>query len=63
MNINFKVIALTRLGIKPESTAQETDVLYRTTRPSELLQHKEYASVSLVHVQAEMSKITDHEFW
>ena len=25
MNTNFKVIGLTRLGIKPESTAQETD--------------------------------------
>ena len=28
MNTNFKVIGLTRLGIKPESTAQETDALY-----------------------------------
>ena len=35
MNTNFKVIGLTRLGIKPKSTAQETDAL--TTRPSELL--------------------------
>ena len=26
MNTNFKVIGVTRLGIKPESTAQETDV-------------------------------------
>ena len=34
MNINFKVIGLTRLGIKPESTAPEVDAL--TTRPSEL---------------------------
>ena len=34
MNTNFQVIGLTRLGIKPESTAQETDAL--TTRPSEL---------------------------
>ena len=34
MNSNFKVIGLTRLGIKPESTAPESDVL--TTRPSEL---------------------------
>ena len=34
MNINFKVIGLTRLGIKPQSTAQEADAL--TTRPSEL---------------------------
>ena len=34
MNTNFKVIGLTRLGIKPESTAQETDAL--TTRPSEV---------------------------
>ena len=35
MNTNFKVIGLTRLGIKPKSTAAETDVL--ATRPSELL--------------------------
>ena len=35
MSINFKVIGLTRLGIKPESTASEADAL--TTRPSELL--------------------------
>ena len=30
MNTNFKVIGLTRLGIKPESTAQETDALYHS---------------------------------
>ena len=36
MNINFKVIGLTQLGIKPESIAQKTDAL-NTTRPSELL--------------------------
>ena len=35
MNTNFKIIGLTRLGIKPESTAPEADAL--TTRPSELL--------------------------
>ena len=34
MNINFKVIGLTRLGIKLESTAPEAHAL--TTRPSEL---------------------------
>ena len=34
MNINFKVIDLTRLGIKPKSRAPKTDAL--TTRPSEL---------------------------
>ena len=34
MNTNVKVIGLTRLGIKPESTAPEADAL--TTRPSEL---------------------------
>ena len=34
MNTNFKVIGLTRLGIKPKSTAPEADP--RTTRPSEL---------------------------
>ena len=34
MNTNFKVIGLTRLGIKPMSTAAEADAV--TTRPSEL---------------------------
>ena len=34
MTINFKVVALARLGFKPESTAPEVDAL--TTRPSEL---------------------------
>ena len=34
MNTNLKVIGLTRLGIKPESAAQEADAL--TTRPSKL---------------------------
>ena len=34
MNSNFKVIGLTRLGIKSKSTAREADA--RTTRPSEL---------------------------
>ena len=35
MNTNFKVIGLTRLGIKPGSAVLEADAL--TTRPSELL--------------------------
>ena len=30
VNTNFKVIGLTRLGIKPESTAQEADALYHS---------------------------------
>ena len=30
MNSNFEVIGLTRLGIKPESTAQETDASYHS---------------------------------
>ena len=34
MNTNFKVIGLTRIGIKSESTAPEADALI--TRPSEL---------------------------
>ena len=51
MNTNFKVIGLTRLGIKPESTAQETDALYLghlsalTFRPSE-------CSIPLGHLSA-----------
>ena len=36
----FKVIGLTRLGIKPKSTAQETDAPYHTTLPSELLKNQ-----------------------
>ena len=35
MNANFKVIGLTRIAVKPESTAHEADVL--TTWPSEKL--------------------------
>ena len=35
MNTNFKVICLTRLGIKSESAAPEADAL--TTRPRKLL--------------------------
>ena len=35
MNTNFKVIGLTRLGIKAESTAPEADA--NTVRPYELL--------------------------
>ena len=35
MNANFKVIGLTRLGIKTQSAAPEADAL--TTQPSELL--------------------------
>ena len=45
MNTNFKVIGLTRLGIKPESTAPEADAL--TTWPSELLNCDD-ANASLV---------------
>ena len=37
MDTNFYVNDLTRLGIKPKSTAPEADAL--TTRPSELLKH------------------------
>ena len=35
MNTKFKVIGLTRLGIKPEFTAPEANA--RTTRPSEFV--------------------------
>ena len=35
MNTNFEVIGLTRLGMKPKSTAPDADAL--TTQPSELL--------------------------
>ena len=38
MNTNFKVIGLTRLGIKPKSTAPEADAL--TTRLSELFSYE-----------------------
>ena len=36
MNVNFEVIGLTRLEIKPRSTVPEADAL--TTQPSELLE-------------------------
>ena len=39
MNTNFKVIGLTRLGIKLEFTAPEADAF--ATRPSELLNCEE----------------------
>ena len=39
MNTNFQVIGLTRLGIKPKSTAPEADA--HTTRSSELKRHVE----------------------
>ena len=39
VNTNFKVIGLTRLGIKPKSTAPGADA--HTTRPSELLNKKQ----------------------
>ena len=45
MNTNFKVIGLTRLGIKPKSTAPEADVY--TTRPSELLNFNRVCSKSV----------------
>ena len=38
MNTDFEVIGLTRLGIKPESTAPEVDAF--TTRPLELWRMK-----------------------
>ena len=40
MNINVKDIGLTRLGIKPKSTAPEADAL--TTRPSKLLKFQQF---------------------
>ena len=45
MNSNFKVIGLTRLGIKPESTALEANAL--TTRPSELFKSTKREKVFL----------------
>ena len=38
LNTSFSVIGLTRLGIKPESTAPEADA--HTTWPSELVRHQ-----------------------
>ena len=49
MNINFKVIGLTRLGIKPKSTALEANAL--TTRLSELLQTHDKAHVTVFFTQ------------
>ena len=50
MNTNFKVFGLTRLDIKPESTAPEADAL--TTRPSELLCSSSEEDVSFVEKQS-----------
>ena len=48
MNTNFKVIGLTRLGIKSKSTAPEADAL--TTRPSELLNFNKVCPKSVQNV-------------
>ena len=58
MNTNFKVIGLTRLGIKPKATAPEADTLI--TRPSALLNtifvkkkmcyHYRYESMHLLNI-------------
>ena len=40
MNTNFKVFDLTRLGIKPESTAQETDAHLPTRNQTRIYSSK-----------------------
>ena len=49
VNTNFKVISLTQLGIKPESTAPKEDAL--TTQPSELSKHNYLSNISRHKVQ------------
>ena len=39
MNTNFKVIGLTRLGIKPKSTAQDTDALHHSAISAVIFLH------------------------
>ena len=46
MNTNFKVIGLTRLRIKPKSTAHKADPF--TTRPSELVYHSSHIQTDAV---------------
>ena len=56
MNTNFKVIGLTRLGIKPESRAPEVDGL--TIRPSELLSSVRFATArNLTRYLASMTPV------
>ena len=50
MNTNFKVIGLTRLGIKPESTAQETDVLYHSAILTVIVHYSDHNSDFMVDV-------------
>ena len=63
VNTNFKVIGLTRLGIKPKSTAPEADAL--TTRTSELstpylnLKSEVGKRISLLYATASYGKRED----
>ena len=58
MSINFKVGCLTRLGIKPESAASESNAL--TTLPSELLMLR-VLLYSAGHAQTSQVEIHDVE--
>ena len=53
MNTNFKVVCLTRLGIKPKSTVTEVDAL--TTRPSELFKFYCVENLTLIEGDREVS--------
>ena len=58
MNTNFKVNGVTRLGIKPKSTAPEANSL--TTRPSELFNTAQKMGLSLLNAFLALSL---HEFF
>ena len=57
MNTNFKDIGLTRLGIKPESTAPKEDAL--TTRQSELSNFKQISLLTVKKFQESCFQDTD----
>ena len=59
-NINFKVIGLTRLGIKPKSTAPETDAF--TALPSELLYKGYYYAADELAVKSQNCMQPEEEF-
>ena len=62
MNTNFKVIGLTQLGIKPESTAQETDALYHSAirAVSIIMKHSQHYHYKGFFVQSLRFQLRGH---
>ena len=61
MNTNFKVIGLTRLGIKPKSTAPEADALttYKIVRIISNVKTNERITNNSLYKQLKILKIKD----